>query len=111
MAKAGKTGMQGFNEMAKAGLSLADANDEVGQRAATALLILSENEKAVNNLTESYNNAEGAAKKMADTQMDNLSGSITILSSAWEGLVLKLTEGDSVLRKIVDGLASFLQFL
>lgn len=111
MAKAGKTGMQGFNEMAKAGLSLADANDEVGQRAATALLILSENEKAVNNLTEAYNNAEGAAKKMADTQMDNLSGSITILSSAWEGLVLKLTEGDSVLRKIVDGLASFLQFL
>ena len=111
MAKAGKTGMQGFNEMAKAGLSLADANDEVGQRAATALLILSENEKAVNDLTKSYNNAEGAAKKMADTQMDNLSGSITILSSAWEGLVLKLTEGDSVLRKIVDGLASFLQFL
>jgi hypothetical protein len=111
MAKAGKTGMQGFNEMAKAGLSLADANDEVGQRAATALLILSENEKAVNNLTESYNNAEGAAKKMADTQMDNLSGAITILSSAWEGLVLKLTEGDGVLRKIVDGLASFLQFL
>lgn len=111
MAMAGKTGMQGFNEMAKAGLSLADANDEVGQRAATALLILSENEKAVNNLTESYNNAEGAAKEMADTQMDNLSGSITKLSSAWEGLVLKLTEGDSVLRKIVDGLTSFLTFL
>lgn len=111
MAKAGKTGMQGFNEMAKAGLSLADANDEVGQRAATALLILSENEKAVNSLTESYNNAEGAAKKMADTQMDNLSGSIVILSSAWEGLLLKLTKGDGVLRKIVDGLTSFLTFL
>ena len=111
MAKAGKTGMQGFNEMAKAGLSLADANDEVGQRAATALLILSENEKAVNNLTESYNNAEGAAKKMADTQMDNLSGSITILSSAWEGLVLKITSGDGALKRFVDTVSSFVQWL
>jgi len=111
MAKAGKTGMQGFNEMAKAGLSLADANDEVGQRAATALLILSKNEKAVNNLTESYNNAEGAAKEMADTQMDNLSGSITILSSAWEGLVLKITSGNGALKRFVDTISSFVQWL
>ncbi|HHV42792.1 MAG TPA: phage tail tape measure protein, partial [Clostridiaceae bacterium] len=111
MAKAGKTGMQGFNEMAKAGLSLADANDEVGQRAATALLILSKNEKAVNNLTESYNNAEGAAKEMADTQMNNLSGSITMLSSAWEGLVLKITSGDGALKRFVDTVSSFVQWL
>ena len=111
MAKAGKTGMQGFNEMAKAGLSLADANDEVGQRAATALLILSKNEKAVNNLTEAYNNAEGAAKKMADTQMDNLSGSITMLSSAWEGLVLKITSGNGALKRFVDTVSSFVQWL
>lgn len=37
-------------------------------------------------------NAQGAAQKMADTQLDNLQGDITILKSAWEGLQISVSD-------------------
>lgn len=36
--------------------------------------------------------AQGSAQKMADTQLDNLQGDITILKSAWEGLQISVSD-------------------
>lgn len=36
--------------------------------------------------------AEGAAGKMADTQLDNLSGDLTLMQSAWEGMQISISE-------------------
>jgi TP901 family phage tail tape measure protein len=41
---------------------------------------------------ESILNAEGAASKMAETQLDNLQGSITMFKSALEGVQIELSE-------------------
>lgn len=43
-------------------------------------------------LTNSIDNAQGAAQKMADTQLDNLTGDVTKLKSAWEGFQINLSE-------------------
>lgn len=43
-------------------------------------------------LTDSIDNAQGAAQKMADTQLDNLEGDVTKLKSAWEGFQINLSE-------------------
>lgn len=37
-------------------------------------------------------NSTGAASKMAGTQLDNLSGAITLMKSAWEGLQITVSE-------------------
>ena len=44
-----------------------------------------------------------AAQQMADTQLDNLSGDLTILQSAWEGLQIAISDGVSpALRDVVQ---------
>lgn len=37
--------------------------------------------------------AQGSAQKMADTQLDNLEGDITLLKSAWEGFQISISDG------------------
>ena len=49
--------------------------------------------------------AQGSAQKMADTQLDNLQGDITILKSAWEGFKITISDGVTpALRDAVQGL-------
>jgi hypothetical protein len=115
MAQAGLTGMDGFNKMAKSGITLAEANDEVGQRAQTALLILSKQKDEVAKLTEVYNNAQGAVQEMADIMADNLAGDVDKATSAWEGLILSFDNGGGVItkvsRKLVQLWTGLLEFL
>lgn len=49
-------------------------------------------------------NSTGAASKMAGTQLDNLSGAITLMNSAWEGL--QITVGE----KLMPTLKQFAKF-
>ena len=78
---------------ASAGLSLADAQDEVGQRAFASMLVLSEQWDMVDKLTKAYEDAEGASARMAEIMLDTAKGQKTIVKSSWEGLVL--TAGSS----------------
>lgn len=56
-------------------------------------------------LTGAIDNSAGAAQKMADTQLDNLAGDITLLKSAFEGLQIQVSDDlQPVLRDLVQGL-------
>jgi len=117
-----------FLELAKEGLTFEEAMAEIntatdknakafelfGKRGATVGVILSQTAETTEELEQQLLNAEGAAKKMADTMLDNLAGDITIANSAWEGFVLALLEGDSVVsntsRNLIQGSTSILQF-
>ena len=64
-----------------------------GQEAMSGLLaIVNSSDKDFNDLTNSIANCKDAAKDMADTMNDNLSGQITILKSGLEGLAISLYE-------------------
>jgi hypothetical protein len=109
-----------YSLLAKEGLTMSDAYEIldnssnkvvtamglVGKRAFSSLITLADNRKEVERLTEVYKNADGTAKKMADTMKDNLAGDITIAKSAWEGLVLSIDRGDGAIsnafRKVVQ---------
>lgn len=43
-------------------------------------------------LTEAIDDSAGSAEQMAQTQLDNLAGDVTILQSAWEGLQITLSD-------------------
>lgn len=45
-----------------------------------------------NELSGYIDEAQGSAQKMADTQLDNLQGDITLLKSAWEGLQISVSD-------------------
>lgn len=64
------------------------------------------------NLQQTIADSGGAAQQMADTQLDNLNGQITILKSQIEGLLIQI--GEKILpyiKKTVDGLSGVITWL
>lgn len=82
------------------------ANTIAGTEAQKGLLaILNASEEDYNKLAEAINNADGAAQGMADTMMDNLQGSITLLQSAVDGVKISFGERLSpYVRSLADWL-------
>lgn len=111
MAKTGKDASEALSELGEKGLTVNDAFDEVGRSAQTALLVLTKNTEQSDLLTKAFENSAGAAKRMADIVEDTLTGDIAKLNSAWEGLLLSLSQGGGVFRTVVQGLTSFLSVL
>lgn len=64
------------------------------------------------NLQNSITNSAGAAQQMADTQLDNLQGQLTILQSALEGLAISIGELlMPYIKQIVAHIQSFVDWL
>lgn len=57
-----------------------------------------------NAVDEAIANASGSAKAMANTQLDNLQGDITLFKSAWEGLQIAISD------EVTPALRKFVQF-
>lgn len=69
------------------------ANTVAGMEAQKGLLaILNASEEDYNSLSKAINNADGAAKRMSDTMLDNLSGKWTLFKSALDGIKIALAE-------------------
>lgn len=104
--------MQTLQDLRKSfnGLSEVDkiqfASDIAGADAQSGLLaIVNASEDDFSKLTSAILDADGAAKKMADTRLDNLSGDLDMLSSAWESFQLALMEGSgsNFMREFLQG--------
>ena len=76
--------------------------NKVDLKSANALLATSNDRWA--ELTNAIDNAQGAAENMAETQLDNLEGDITLFKSALEGTQIAISEG------ITPSLREFVQF-
>ncbi len=82
--------------VAQFGNSTADASDIMqifGKRGGPAMLaILERGSQDAFEFAEAIDQAEGAAKDMAETRMSGLEGAILKLKSAWEGFLLAVAE-------------------
>jgi len=100
--------IKALEELNRQGISLTEVFALTDRRAAPAMRILIEMAEEVRKTEDAFRGAEGAAKDMADIRMDTLKGSLTIMKSAWEGLVLSIEQGTNIftvhLRSIVDWL-------
>ena len=88
----GKPVSEALKDLASKGLNLADAKDEVGRSAQSALLILSEGGDQIKPLTKEFENSAGAANAMATEMGDNALGASKRLESAMEGLGISIGE-------------------
>ncbi len=94
--------------LASKGLNLADAKDEVGRSAQSALLVLSKTGEQTDELTKSFNNAEGSAAKMAAIMDDTAAGGMARMRSAIEAAQISIGEALApTITAIADGVASF----
>lgn len=88
----GKPVSEALQELAEKGLNLADAKDEVGRSAQSALLVLAEGVDQIAPLTQEFENSAGAAKEMSDIMGDTAFGASKRLESAMEGLGISVGE-------------------
>lgn len=69
------------------------ANDIAGKTAMSGMLaIVNSSTEDYNKLTDAIKGADGAAKEMADTRLDNLQGDVTIFKSALEGAAISISD-------------------
>lgn len=88
----GKPTAEALKDLATQGIGLADAKDEVGRSAQSALLILAEGVDQISPLTKEFENSGGAAKEMADIMGATAFGASKRLESAMEGLGISIGE-------------------
>jgi hypothetical protein len=101
-----------IKQLAAAGIGLADAKDEVGRSAQTALLVLAGGVDKIDPMTKSLENSAGAAQQMADTMNNTTFGAMKSLQSAFEALMISVgqiistafTPFIKVLTSVVQGL-------
>ena len=111
-----------LDKASKSGMTHADSVALVNSKNATALDILmqmaSQREvdidgvtrqtSALQDLRDEITGCSEAMQSMQDEQLNTLQGSITMLSSAWDGLMLTFSESNGVIKKVVDGLTELI---
>lgn len=99
------------DRLAAVNLSAADAFTIFGDRGAPAILALIENNAKLRELTGELGNAEGAARRMAETMRDNLGGDFKGLVSSVEAVIIALGESGltGVLRSMTQTATTFLR--
>lgn len=101
-----------FGKLSKSQQTAA-ASTIFGKEAMSGMLaVINASDKDFNSLYENIKNADGAAEDMAKTMQDNLQGDLTTLSSALEGLGIKISEAlTPVLREITQAVTEFISWL
>tara|TARA_B100000497_G_scaffold81535_1_gene90972 strand:+ start:17834 stop:20314 length:2481 start_codon:yes stop_codon:yes gene_type:complete len=89
-----------FEKVVNSSNGLGTAIELVGVVGAKSFLSLAEGTKDIEDLKVAFEDAEGAAKAMAEIRLDNLEGDTTKLSSAWDGFLLNIEDGEGILNKI-----------
>ena len=102
-AKRGKPYLELLNDINISTDKAKTAMELFGKENAAAAIIVAENSSKINELNESLLASAGTADQMAKTQINTLTGKITLLASAWDGFVLSIEEGTGTLAKFTKG--------
>lgn len=84
------------------GIDLGKALDITDKRSVSQFLVIMKNANALKDLKESITDVSDEMKNAAEERVNNLSGSLTKLSSAWEGLMLTFSESSGTMKTVVD---------
>ena len=109
LEKRGLTWDQAMNKIQGSQNKASTSLELFGKRGAVAGLILAGNNTTLEEMNESLKDVDGSAKEMAETMLDNVQGSMTILKSAWEGLTLRINESDAAINNFVKNLTLMVQ--
>lgn len=114
-AKKGLSYEQILKKILKNSDKLTPAMDAFGKRGAVSAAILSQKLTETDELTKTLSDSfEGVADAAAKKRLDTFGGSLTLLQSAWEGLLLKTNENSGaleILKNVVDFVTENLETL
>lgn len=107
--------VKGLKKLEASGIDLGEALELTDKRSVAAFSTFLKGTDSVLALNQSLLEAGGTAKEMAEIQLDTLEGSVKILNSSWEGLILSMEDGNGIMTKIsrvvIDDLAKGLSVI
>lgn len=117
-ASSAGTGLRNiFLELAKSGMSFNQAMDEInnssdknaaalqlfGKRGAAVGSVLANSTKEVTKFEKALLSAGNVAEEMANKQLNTIAGKTKLMTSAWEGFILALEDGEGPLAAVIGG--------
>lgn len=96
--------MDGLARLNAQGVDLNTTLELTDKRSVAAFNAFLSGVDASNELHDALGETDGALKRIADERMNTLEGSVKLLKSAWEGLILSFRKSSGVLKSITDAL-------
>lgn len=97
-----------LKELKDRGIDLAEMLSLTDKRSVAAFATFVEGADTMVDLKNAISGCSDALQGMVDEQLNTLQGSVTILNSAWEGLMLTFSESNGTIKSVVDSLTSLI---
>ena len=97
-----------LKELKDRGIDLAEMLSLTDKRSVAAFATFVEGADTMVDLKNAISGCSDALQGMVDEQLNTLQGSVTILNSAWEGLMLTFSESNGTIKSVVDSLTDLL---
>ena len=97
-----------LKELKDRGIDLAEMLSLTDKRSVAAFATFVEGADTMLDLKNAISGCSDSLQGMVDEQLNTLQGSVTILNSAWEGLMLTFSESNGTIKTVVDSLTELL---
>lgn len=97
-----------LRKLQEGGIDLAEALDLTDKRSVAAFSTFLSGVDTLEQLREEITGASDALKAMEEERLNTVSGSIALLHSAWEGLLLSFSNSKGFIKLAIDGLTSLI---
>lgn len=101
--------LDGLDKLKSQGISVGEALELTDKRAVSAFNTLIDGTASARELRSALDDVNGAVDAKAQAQIDNISGSVSLLKSAWEGLILGMKNSKGVIKSVLDILTRILE--
>nr|DAL28983.1 MAG TPA_asm: minor tail protein [Caudoviricetes sp.] len=101
--------LDGLDKLKSQGISVGEALELTDKRAVSAFNTLIDGTASARELRSALDDVNGAVDAKAQAQIDNISGSLSLLKSAWEGLILGMKNSKGVIKIVLDMLTRILE--
>ena len=100
---------EALTELKNRGIDLAEMLELTDKRSVAAFATFIDNANTLKDFKASITDCSDALQSMVDEQLNTLQGSVTIMKSAWEGLMLTFSNSNGILKQTTDALTRLLQ--
>lgn len=101
--------LDGLDKLKSQGISVGEALKLTDKMAVSAFNTLIDGTASARELRSALDDVNGAVDEKAQAQIDNISGSLSLLKHAWEGLILGLKNSKGVIKSVLDMLTRTLE--
>lgn len=101
--------IDGLQRLDAKGIDLAKTLDLTDKRSVAAFNTFLRGAGAMGELRDSLQDVDGELKRIQEERLDSVEGSVKLLQSAWEGLMLSFYNSKGFIKAVIDGITGLIE--